>query len=77
MQLDQFCRQHEELIGVLGNLWELAEPGSGDQQRALVLLTRVLNRQMVWLVAEADRMELVSELALTTAPMATGMATGQ
>ena len=32
---------------------------------------------LVWLVAEADRLELVSELALTTAPMATGMATGQ
>ena len=77
MQLDQFCREHEELIGVLGNLWTAAEPGSGDQQRAMVLVTRVLHRQLMWLVAEADRMELVSELALTTAPMATGMATGQ
>ena len=77
MQLDQFCREHEELLGVLGELWELAEPGSDDQQRAMALVTQVLHRQLVWLVAEADRLELVSELALTTAPMATGMATGQ
>ena len=77
MQLDQFCREHEELLGVLGELWELAEPGSGDQQRVMALVTQVLHRQLVWLVAEADRLELVSELALTTAPMATGMATGQ
>jgi hypothetical protein len=58
-------------------LWELAEPGSDDQQRAMALVAQVLHRQLVWLVAEADRLELAHELALTTAPMATGMATGQ
>ena len=47
MQLDQFCREHEELLGVLGELWELAEPGSDDQQRAMALVTQVLHRQLV------------------------------
>ena len=77
MLLDHFCRDNEELVAALGAWWEAAEPGSDDQRQALVMLTRVLHQQLIWLVAEADRMEMAAALALTTAPMATEMATEQ
>ena len=77
MLLDHFCRDNEELVATLGVWWEAAEPGSDDQRQALMVLMKVLHQQLIWLVAEADRMELVAALALTTAPMATRMATEQ
>jgi hypothetical protein len=80
MLLDHFWRDNEELVATLGVWWETAgqaEPGSDDQRQALVILMKVLHQQLIWLVAEADPMELVAALALTTAPMATPMATEQ
>jgi len=77
MLLDHFCVDNEEIVATLGVLWDVAEPGSDDQRQALVILMKVLHQQLIWLVAEADRMELVAALALTTAPIATRMATEQ
>jgi hypothetical protein len=77
MLIDHFWRNNEELVATLGVWRETAEPGSDDQRQALVILMKVLHQQLIWLVAEADRMELVAALALTTAPIATRMATEQ
>jgi len=77
MLLDHFCVDNEEIVATLGVLWDVAEPGFDDQRQALAILMKVLHQQLIGLVAEADRMELVSELALTTPSMATTMATEQ
>ena len=77
MHLDHFCRDNEGIVATLGLMWDVAEPGSYDQRQALAILMKVLHQQLIWSVAEADRLELVSELALTTASMATGMTTEQ
>ena len=75
MLLDTFCQDNEELVATLGVLWDISEPGSDDQRQALVILMKVLHQQLIWLAAEADRLETVNELALTTALMTTQMTT--